>query len=362
MQGRDNGPAPVIRELGRDCAFTAPGADGRARHKLRGRVFKGRKLTGDVAEWVVLDVVHRAVHVLRQINTDPTHLFGYRNPGHDRFSMVGEMPTRLDRFRDHVNSLFGTTDGPFIPPHQVSAPDGPADNGHEEPELPWHFDTLQFRRTLAWHIAHQPFGVVAGAKQYKHAKITVFEGYAGGSESGFAAEVAAEEAVALLDYVEDLYRDWDGHHAADGVATDRVDAEFDRVRQELGDLPGIVSDGPRLRAMLNHLTKTLHPGLLNDCFFNAATAVCVKRATTVSRRLPMLNTCLRCPNARRSTVHLPRLHQARLGALELKQQLHAACTQTRTPAPILQQSAIDNHIADLDEALASICDDTDGSA
>jgi hypothetical protein len=65
---------------------------------------------------------------------------------------------------------------------------------------------------LAWHIAHQPFGVIAGAKQYKHAKNTVFEGYAGGSESGFAAEVAAEEAVALLDYAEDLYRDWNGHH------------------------------------------------------------------------------------------------------------------------------------------------------
>jgi hypothetical protein len=206
---------------------------------------------------------------------------------------------------------------------------------------------------LAWHIAHQPFGVIAGAKQYKHAKITVFEGYAGGSESGFAAEVAAEEAVALLDYAEDLYRDWNGRHEAGGT-TDRVDAEFERIRQELGDLPGIVADSPRLRAMLNHLTKTLHPGVLNDCFFNATTAVCVKRATTVSRPLPMLNMCLRCPNARQSTVHLPRLQQARHGALELKQQLHALCAKTRTPAPALQQSAIDNHIADLDEALAGI--------
>jgi hypothetical protein len=73
-----------IRELGRDCAFTAPGDDGRVRHKLRGRVFKGRKLTGDVAEWVVLDVVHRAVHVLQRINTDPTHLFGYQSAGQTR--------------------------------------------------------------------------------------------------------------------------------------------------------------------------------------------------------------------------------------------------------------------------------------
>ena len=31
-----------------------------------------RELAGDVAEWVVLDVVHRAVHVIQRINTDPT--------------------------------------------------------------------------------------------------------------------------------------------------------------------------------------------------------------------------------------------------------------------------------------------------
>jgi hypothetical protein len=45
---------------------------------------------------------------------------------------------------------------------------------------PWHLTTVQFR-TLAWHIAHQPFGVVAGARQYQHARIAIFEGYAGSS-------------------------------------------------------------------------------------------------------------------------------------------------------------------------------------
>ncbi|MFI7349399.1 hypothetical protein ACIBSR_24515 [Streptomyces sp. NPDC049936] len=39
--------------------------------------------------------------------------------------------------------------------------------------------TQQFRRTLAWHIAHQPFDVVAGARQYQHAEAALFEGYAG---------------------------------------------------------------------------------------------------------------------------------------------------------------------------------------
>ncbi|WP_336215999.1 hypothetical protein [Nonomuraea sp. LPB2021202275-12-8] len=60
-----------VRELGRDCAFTEPGADGRLRHKLRGRVFKGRKATGDEAEWVVLEPDHRAVEVLLQFERRP---------------------------------------------------------------------------------------------------------------------------------------------------------------------------------------------------------------------------------------------------------------------------------------------------
>ena len=34
----------------------------------------------------------------------------------------------------------------------------------------WHFTTGQFRRTLAWHIAHQPFGIVAGASTETYAR------------------------------------------------------------------------------------------------------------------------------------------------------------------------------------------------
>src|SRR5262249_5931659 len=145
--------------------------------------------------------------------------------------------------------------------------------------------------TLAWHIAHQPFGVVAGARQYKHAKITIFEGYAGTSASGFAAEVAAEEAVAKLDYLEDLYRDWNEGLRSSGGAAQRIDAEFDRVRRELGDLPGVVASPARLRTMLAHLTKVLYPGALNDCFYQPATAVCRQRAKALGRPLPMLDMC-----------------------------------------------------------------------
>jgi hypothetical protein len=44
-----------------------------------------------------------------------------------------------------------------------------------------------------------------------------------------------------------------------GGASARIDAEFARIRRELGDLPGVVSSPTRLRRMLAHLTKTLYP-------------------------------------------------------------------------------------------------------
>ncbi|WP_405501642.1 hypothetical protein [Streptomyces anulatus] len=344
-----------VRELGRDCATTETGADGRPRYKLRGRVYKGkdRKLSGDEAEWVVLDVVHRAVAVLREINDDPGHLFGYDGGGRNGYVLLTNVPRRIRALRDHLNALFSAADELYVPltttPPDVPSPDEEDVTEEDAPEptaLPWDFDTRQFRRTLAWHIAHQPFGVVAGARQYKHAAITMFEGYAGTSASGFADEVAAEEAVAKLDYVEDLYHDWnEGGRSAGGVAQ-RIEAEFDRVRGELGDLPGAVASSSRLRTLLQHLTKTLHPGVLNDCFYQAETAVCRKRAKPLGRPVPMLDMCMRCPNSRRSAVHLPRLERAH--------DMARAELTDATAVPRLQQLAITEHLATLTRLIAEI--------
>jgi hypothetical protein len=179
----------------------------------------------------------------------------------------------------------------------------------------------------------------------------MFEGYAGTSPSGFATEVASEEATALLDYAEELYRDWNDGGPSGGGARTAVNAEFDRIRRELGDLPGTVASPARLRTMLEHLTKTLHPGPLNDCFYRRETAVCAKRASTRGRPLPMLNMCCSCPNARRSGVHLPRLTLARGQARQALQQ----ADQYRSPP--LQRAALTAHVDQLDLIIAQIADD-----
>jgi hypothetical protein len=317
------------RELTPACGFTEPGADGRTRHKLRGRVFKGRKLTGDQADWVVLGIVHDAVAVLRQINNHPTHLFGWDRGG--KAELMRDVPGRVNQFAAHCSTLWSGPGRTFIP-------DVAGD--------PWAFDARQFRRTLAWHIAHQPFGVVAGARQYQHAKVTVFEGYAGTSASGFAAEVQAEHNIARLDSLENLYRNWDAGKPAGGGAARRINAEFSRIRADLADLPGTIASPARLRTMLQHLSVTLHPGILGDCFFQPGTAACLTRAAPpgTGRPLPMLNSCLSCPNALRTPAHQPRLAQARDQALQL---LDNAGQQL----PPLQQAALNDHLSQLSQLI-----------
>jgi hypothetical protein len=344
-----------VRELRRDCAFTEPADDDRTRYKIRGRVYKGRSLSGDQADWVVLEVVHQAVQVLLEINDDPTHLFGYRKGEQLGYRLLSVMPARMNRFRDHLNELFGTPEAPYIPDGTGDGATGTPDRGQPQ-GAPWAFNTRQFRQSLAWHIAHQPFGVVAGTRQYKHARHVIFSGYAGTSASGFAAEVAAEEATARLDYAEDLYRDWNSGGSSAGAAGKRVDAEFARIRRELGDLPGIIASPARLRTMLAHLVKTLHPGILNDCFYQPATALCRKQAKTLGRPLPLLNTCLDCPNARRSAIHLPRLAAARDQAARF---LDPAPPDG--PLAPLQQLALDSHVATLDRAIGELQADATGT-
>jgi len=323
-----------VRELARDCAFTEPGPHGRIRHKLRGRVFKDRGLAGDAGEWVVLDVVHQAVGVLLAVNDDATHLFAYSGVRKD--GMNANMLTRLNRFAAHASDLLTPPGGEaFIP-------------GHGDGQAAWQLNTRQFRRTLAWHIAHQPFGIVAGARQYKHAQVAIFEGYAGTSASGFAAEVEAEQATARLDYAEDLYRDWLADGPSGGGADHKINAEFARIHAELADLPGTIADPRRLRTMLSHLATTLHPGVLGDCFYQPGTALCAKQARQPAGKkpLPMLNTCLNCPNARRSSVHLPRLEQARNQARQIIGDFRGT--------PPLQQAALTNHLSQLGQLISQI--------
>jgi hypothetical protein len=189
--------------------------------------------------------------------------------------------------------LFGTEDAPVIPP----GPDG----------LPWRITTRQFRRTIAWHIANRPFGTIAGMIQYKHASVAAFEGYAGSTRSGFRAEVEAQRALGQLD---DILAYFDEHRAGNspyGPAAPRIAKTMAAAADELGPLPAMIADRARLRVLLASLARTLHVGILADCFFDPSTALCLKHTSAPDRATPLVALCepTRCPNACITARHRP---------------------------------------------------------
>jgi hypothetical protein len=62
-------------------------------------------MSGEHAEWVILEPVHQAVDVLRQLNDDPGHLFGYAHGSRDY--LTSAITTRLAAFHPARDILRG---------------------------------------------------------------------------------------------------------------------------------------------------------------------------------------------------------------------------------------------------------------
>ncbi|MGN7755560.1 integrase [Sinorhizobium sp. 22678] len=288
-----------VQAMQRGCVSLTRSDDGVImRHRVQSVAYKGKSAQGEPAEWVTIQPVARAVEVLERLSFRVASARGLttlwpvliaRPVCKDHLS--AEIVRQLNRFRDHLNDLFGTPDEPAVP-------NGPGGQ-------PWRITTRQFRRTIAWHIANRPFGTIAGMIQYKHASVAAFEGYAGSSRSGFRAEVENQRSLGQLD---DLLIYFDERQAGarlSGPAAARIAKTLDSVSDDLGPLPAMIADRARLRTMLASLARTLHVGVLADCFFDPGTAVCLKQATGAKGPLTALCQPTHCPNACITSRHRP---------------------------------------------------------
>jgi len=294
------------------------------RHRIESRAYKGYGGRGLRAQWITIAPVGRAIAVLERLTASrrargsSDSLWLPLGSDRARRAALGEQALILiNRFRDHLDSTFGDATTPAIP-HV---------DGH-----PWHFTTRQFRRTIAWYIANRPFGAVAGKIQYQHASIAMFEGYAGGSPSGLRREIEQERTLGQLEDIVEHYEDFRRGLKPTGPAAARVLVEFERIQQTLEDFPGRLVDRQRLRAMLAHLSRSLHVGLLNDCFFEAATALCLERSGAEDRSAPRLSHCSpdRCPNSCLTAHHLPPWERAIAEAEGLLQDTRLSVLQRKT--------------------------------
>jgi integrase len=273
------------------------------RYAIKSTVYKRRDVRGQAESWITIEPVAKAIDVLERLTQHIRSrrggdtLWRVLDDAHSRKAHISaEIVRQLNAFRDHLNAQFATPEAPIVPP----GPDG----------RPWRITTRQFRRTVAWHIANRPFGTVAGMIQYKHAGIAAYEGYAGSSSSGFRNEVARERALGQLDDILAYFERRRAGEALTGPASARVADELQQAVDKLDPLPGHIADPARVRAMLAHVARTLHVGVLNDCFFDPATALCLNGKT--ERSAPAMAHCHpdRCPNSCIADHHRPVWAQA----------------------------------------------------
>jgi len=125
------------------------------------------------------------------------------------------------------------------------------------------------------------------------------------SHSGFQRQVEQEHRYGQLD---DILEYFDAHEigvAFGGPAAPRLKTTLKDATRQLEPLPARMADRGRIRIMLSDLARTLHVGVLADCFFDPATALCLKAATDQSKPQTALCQPTKCPNACIRTRHLP---------------------------------------------------------
>jgi hypothetical protein len=132
-------------------------------------------------------------------------------------------------------------------------------------------------------------------------------GYAGSSASGFRAEVENQRALGQLEDLLTHFDDRQNGSTLSGPAAPRISKALDTAAEELAPLPAMIADRARLRTMLASLARTLHVGVLADCFFDPGTAMCLKQATNVDNKAPLTALCqpTGCPNACITARHRP---------------------------------------------------------
>jgi integrase len=291
-----------IKHLERGCLQRWCDEDGEPiRYKLTSQAFKGENTPlGIQATWVVTATVARAVDVLERLVPEPQRLLFASPPvpkrtrGKEEDQDTTPHPKQSHTTVNDINA-FSAWVNDYCAERRRS--DGiPTVDG-----CPWRFTTRQFRRTLAWSIARQPGGSIAGAIQYRHQSIQMFEGYAGTSSSGFRQEVEAEQAFIRSEQLCDLVLDAAPERLA-GPAGEEAEA---RLKAIAGDVqfPGkVIADRKRLQRHITRHDPHVYPGEFVTCVYNPDRALC-RRAEADG---PSLQHCqpLACRNVALTTSNI----------------------------------------------------------
>lgn len=242
------------------------------------------------APWVAIAPVIKAIQTLERLVGNgllfpsDQHL---RNAG--RSIGLGTIADGVNRLIRHANSR--TPD---------SIPDDPA--GRVAP--------IRFRRTLAWHIANQPGGLVALAVQYGHLRVAISEGYASRVRDGIHDLIDFETARAIATRLADAADSMDDGEGVSGPAALRF---VNALREQSEQFMGIVTSPRQARSLLRNSRLAVFQ---NDdafvwCNFDKDTALCLAASDPDATATPRLDRCKpNCSNVARTDGQAQRLLQA----------------------------------------------------
>nr|WSX50718.1 hypothetical protein OG409_18270 [Streptomyces sp. NBC_00974] len=273
-----------VKHLRRDCLRVQRDENGHPyRWKVHSLAFKGeRDAAGVPATWIVGEPVARAIKVMEALQRpEVDYLFSPLGQAAQKtiFAAMTSQTTnqQLNRFVAWINDYCADQCRPDAIP-KVN-------------KMVLHLKTSLFRRTLAWFVARHPGGVIAGALQYRHHSIQMFEGYAGTSASGFRAEVESEQALSRgAFYTERIeaheHTDFKGP-SAEEAATRLQD--FGERAQFQGQL---ALDRNRLQRIMKRHDPGVYPGTYITCVHDPAKALCEKARRGRGEGLPEHGGCL----------------------------------------------------------------------
>lgn len=308
------------------------------RHVIHGRVFKGASdedgnhySSGTMRDvpWVAIEPVVSAVRVLEKIVPDGSLLFdsAAHTFQHTRPSDGTSLGYEALRYRIEDFVTWASQQALRLGrPHETIP-----DDRHGAIGL------ARFRRSLAWHIARRPGGLVALAIQYGHLRTAVSAGYASRSRDGIH-ELDLETARATADTLTTLHQDLAAGTGVSGPAARRAIQAAAQAPAFAGSLrtprqARDILDDPALAVYDN-------PNSLLMCVYNRDRALCHRADPGDS---PSLHRCKpSCANIARTDRHAQQLRQ-RADALEqqagseavpgpLAERLHRSSARLRSQA------------------------------
>jgi integrase len=303
-----------IKHLHRDCVRVHRDSTGTPyRWTITSLAFKGESdPAGTTARWVIGATAARAVDVLERLQP-PTASTLFRSVAGsvEEFQRTGTQ--HVGRTNDLLNH-FTTWINTYCHDHGRTDTIPPMPGGRR-------LQTRQFRRTLAWHIARRPGGAIAGAIQYRHLSIQMFEGYAGTSESGFRAEVEAEQALARGEHLLAMTTGYDhtdltGPAAAEATRRMNHFVSAAQAAHAVDPRHGskfagtVVTDDARLRRLIQRRDPHIYPGDYSTCVFDRAKAMCHPQPDLRGTTRPVQTSCqpLDCRNTALTSSNRISLH------------------------------------------------------